>query len=243
MKYIPSPHQDKRFDHTEVRFLILHYTACDFPTALRYLTQEKSQNPVSAHYLIDRDGTTVQLVRESQRAWHAGLSRWGPYEGLNTWSVGIELVNLGHELGYPPFPEAQMAALIPLCQQIIRRHPIPAAHVLGHADIAPRRKKDPGERLDWRRLSQAGIGLQIPQKPKKRPFDKARARQYLKQIGYDVREDREPDAALRAALRAFCMRCVPSELEALESDTVMGALEDYLALLEVPHNVKSGAPF
>ncbi|HYM03033.1 MAG TPA: N-acetylmuramoyl-L-alanine amidase, partial [Stellaceae bacterium] len=114
---------------------------------------------VSAHYLVDEDGAVWRLVAEDRRAWHAGLACWAGRRDINGTSIGIELVNPGHEFGYRAFPEPQMAALEALCRGILGRHPIPARHVLGHSDVAPLRKSDPGERFDWPRLARAGIGL------------------------------------------------------------------------------------
>ena len=114
---------------------------------------------VSAHYTIDEDGTVYAHVPEARRAWHAGVSFWAGESDINARSIGIELVNPGHEYGYRAFPEAQIAALIALCHGILARHPIPPARVLGHSDVAPARKEDPGELFPWARLAKAGIGL------------------------------------------------------------------------------------
>src|SRR5208283_3912019 len=103
---------------------------------------------VSAHYLIDEDGTVYSLVPEEMRAWHAGLSSWRGKTDVNSRSIGIELVNPGHEFGYRPFPKAQMDALIPLARGILSHHPIPPRNVVAHSDIAPTRKEDPGELFD-----------------------------------------------------------------------------------------------
>jgi N-acetylmuramoyl-L-alanine amidase len=150
----PSPNFDVRPDGASIEFLIIHYTACDFDLSLKILTQGQSQNPVSAHYLIGEDGEVFQLVDESMRAWHAGQSAWREYKGINAYSIGIELVNLGNN----PYSERQMVALINLALDIQERHAIRAEFVLGHSDIAPMRKVDPGILFDWQRLSNAGIG-------------------------------------------------------------------------------------
>lgn len=236
MEKILSANWGARCPKSHVAFLILHYTECDFETALKYLTAQKSRNPVSAHYLIDEDGRSIQLVEESNRAWHAGVSRWGAYENLNTWSIGIELVNPGHGEAYRPFSDAQMQALIPLCQSIIKRYNIPAAHVLGHADIAPRRKKDPGELLDWSRLAKAGIGLQPKRSDAHIPFCSIKARTLLQQIGYDIVEGKEATASFDAALFAFCRRCVPEKVATPQCEAVMDALLAYIDLLHTAEN-------
>jgi N-acetylmuramoyl-L-alanine amidase len=114
---------------------------------------------VSSHYVVDEDGTITQLVPEELRAWHAGVSYWRGTRVLNDGSVGIEIVNPGHEWGYRPFPEAQIAAVIDLCSAILWRHAIPAGNVVAHSDIAPDRKQDPGELFPWALLAEHGIGL------------------------------------------------------------------------------------
>jgi N-acetylmuramoyl-L-alanine amidase len=138
--------------------LILHYTGMDnAAAALDRLCDPMSE--VSAHYLIDEDGTAWRLVSEDRRAWHAGRAFWAGETDINSRSIGIELVNPGHGPNYRPFPDAQMASLERLCHGILRRFPIRSHFVLGHADVAPGRKLDPGELFDWRRLAAAGIGL------------------------------------------------------------------------------------
>ncbi|HKW53071.1 MAG TPA: N-acetylmuramoyl-L-alanine amidase [Stellaceae bacterium] len=152
----PSPNHDAR--PGTVDMLILHYTGMQSAAAaLDRLCSPAAK--VSAHYLIDEDGTVWRLVAEERRAWHAGVSSWRGRRDINGASIGIELVNPGHEFGYRPFPEAQMAALEALGRDIIGRRPIPPSHVLGHSDVAPQRKSDPGELFDWPRLARAGIGL------------------------------------------------------------------------------------
>ncbi len=153
----PSPNFNAR-EGQAIDMLVLHYTGMpDCAGALGWLCDPASK--VSAHYLIDQDGTAYAMVPEEQRAWHAGVAAWHGEDNINSRSIGIELVNPGHELGYADFPDAQMAALESLAGGIVRRHDIAAPRVLGHSDVAPGRKQDPGERFDWRRLAAAGIGL------------------------------------------------------------------------------------
>lgn len=160
----PSPNFNERVpaaDGTVIDMLVLHYTGmADGAVALRRLCDPASR--VSAHYLVGEDGTVHALVDERHRAWHAGVSGWGPETDINSRSIGIELVNPGHALGYRDFPAAQLAALIDLAGDIVTRQSIPAHRVLGHSDVAPSRKQDPGERLDWAALARAGIGLWPP---------------------------------------------------------------------------------
>ena len=149
-----SPNYDQR--RAEIDMLVLHYTGmknCD--AALARLCDPQAK--VSAHYVVDEDGACHQLVDEQQRAWHAGAAYWAGITDINSCSIGIELVNGGHAFGLPDFPEAQMAAVEALCAALAQKYNI--RHVLGHSDIAPARKKDPGEKFDWARLARSGFGL------------------------------------------------------------------------------------
>ena len=174
--------------------LVLHYTGMETARgALERLCDRRAE--VSAHYVIGEDGAVVRLVAEDMRAWHAGRASWRGGGGVNARSIGIELVNPGHELGYRDFTEPQMAALEELARGILRRHPIPANNVLGHSDVAPGRKTDPGEKFDWRRLAGKGIGIW----PETGPDDaaaKGDATGSLAEIGYDTGD-------LTAAVAAF----------------------------------------
>ena len=150
-----SPNFDDRAG-ANISYLILHYTGMKTGReALQRLTDPVSQ--VSAHYTIDEDGIVYQHVKESARAWHAGVSAWQEDKNLNAQSIGIEIVNPGHDFGYRSFPDGQIDAVIKLCQDICQRHNI--EHVLAHSDIAPDRKQDPGELFPWQRLAQAGVGV------------------------------------------------------------------------------------
>ncbi|HEY1708795.1 MAG TPA: N-acetylmuramoyl-L-alanine amidase [Rhizomicrobium sp.] len=154
----PSPNHDARPDGGVVDILVLHYTGMKTADeALARLTDPEAK--VSAHYTIGRDGCVFRHVAEERRAWHAGVSWWAGERNVNARSIGIELVNPGHEFGYVPFTDKQIGALIELSQGILSRHPIPPARVVGHSDVAPARKEDPGELFPWQRLAEAGIGL------------------------------------------------------------------------------------
>jgi N-acetylmuramoyl-L-alanine amidase len=157
----PSPNWGPRRDGAVIDLLILHYTGMrSAAAAIERLCDPAAE--VSAHYVIDEDGTVLRLVDEVQRAWHAGAGSWQGREDVNSFSIGIELVNPGHELGYRAFPPAQLAACIRLARAIVKRHGIAPARVLGHSDIAPTRKIDPGELFDWPALARRGIGLWPP---------------------------------------------------------------------------------
>lgn len=153
-----SPNFGERKNGVSPSMIILHYTGMQ--TALAAL--ERLCNPaaeVSAHYVIEEDGAVHALVPEDKRAWHAGQSYWRGERDINSHSIGIELVNPGHEFGYRPFPLAQIEALQKLCAGIITRHSIKPHNILGHSDIAPARKDDPGELFPWQALAASGVGL------------------------------------------------------------------------------------
>jgi N-acetylmuramoyl-L-alanine amidase len=189
-----SANFDARPPGTAIDMLVLHYTG--MPTAAAALSRlTDAAAKVSTHYLIDEDGTVCQLVDERQRAWHAGVAFWRGRTDINARSIGIELVNPGHEFGYRPFPALQMAATIELSEDIVRRHRIPARNVVGHSDVAPARKTDPGELFDWRRLAAAGVGLWPGESDCDLADDEA-VRRMLAAFGYDTGD-------LALALTAF----------------------------------------
>lgn len=149
-------HYEDRAKNAKPNIIVMHYTGMESMLAARQrLTDPESK--VSAHYLVDTDGKVYDLVPEDKRAWHAGLSYWHGETDVNSYSVGIEIVNPGHDLGYTPFPSAQMQAVMELARAVQSRHNI--QYVLGHSDIAPERKKDPGELFPWEWLAGQGVGL------------------------------------------------------------------------------------
>jgi N-acetylmuramoyl-L-alanine amidase len=159
-----SPNHGSRGEPPNMRpidMLVLHYTGMQSgAAALDRLCDPEAR--VSAHYVVEEDGTLWRLVPEARRAFHAGVSCWQGGQDLNYVSIGVEIVNPGHEWGYRPFPEPQMATVEALCREVLSRHRIPPYRVVGHSDIAPDRKADPGELFDWPRLARAGIGLWPP---------------------------------------------------------------------------------
>jgi len=198
-RWLASTNHDER--EAPIDMLILHYTGMTTAAAaLDRLCDPDAR--VSAHYVIEEEGTVWQLVEEERRAWHAGVSRWRGAPLVNGRSIGIELVNPGHEFGYRPFPAAQIDALIALCHGILARHAIPPRHVLGHADVAPARKEDPGELFPWQSLAAEGIGLWPTSAPEADFAWPAMARG-LAAFGYDVGAGEPGDPALRLALIAF----------------------------------------
>ena len=153
-----SPNHDERPPGAAIDILVLHYTGMKTAEeALARLCDPVAR--VSAHYTIDRDGTIYAHVPEERRAFHAGVSYWAGETNVNARSIGIELVNPGHEFGYIPFAQPQIEALIELAHGILSRHPIPAQRVVGHSDVAPARKTDPGELFPWKQLAHVGIGV------------------------------------------------------------------------------------
>lgn len=234
LAYRPSPNHDDRRGQT-VSMLVLHYTGMETgAAAVDWLANPASK--VSAHYTIDEDGTVYIQVPEDRRAWHAGVSSWRGVTDVNSVSIGIELVNPGHEFGYRPFPEAQMQALIELAQGILARHAIPPRNVVGHSDVAPARKQDPGELFDWPRLAAAGIGLwpeaahgnHAPLEPGD-AGEAVRAYQALLAAwGYGLTETGVFDADTEAVTLAFQRRFRPNALTGHADAQTQGLL---LALL------------
>ncbi|WP_068076204.1 N-acetylmuramoyl-L-alanine amidase [Novosphingobium lentum] len=199
-----------------VTMLVLHYTGMQTGAeAEARLVDPAAQ--VSAHYIIHEDGCVVRLVPEDKRAWHAGRSFWRGISDVNSASIGIELVNPGHEWGYREFPEAQMDALLPLLAAIVDRHDIPRANVVGHSDVAPARKDDPGELFDWPLLARHHLALPVPKPRMRLVYDNDSAFFLaLERFGYDISDG-------HAAIRAFERRWRPHKI-AGEPDGQIGAM-------------------
>jgi N-acetylmuramoyl-L-alanine amidase len=210
----PSPNRDERA--LPISMVVLHYTGMQTgEEALQRLCDPDAK--VSAHYLIDEDGTVVRLVPEEKRAWHAGKSYWRGITDVNSASVGIELVNPGHEWGYRAFTGAQMDALLPLLADIVERHGIARADVVGHSDIAPARKEDPGELFDWPRLARLRLALPVPKARMLLLYDNPGAFYLaLERFGYDISDG-------RAAVRAFERRWRPDRITG-EIDGQLGGI-------------------
>ena len=204
----PSPNFDDR--DSPVSMVVLHYTGmADAASAIARLRDPEAK--VSCHYLVAEDGQVLRMVPEEKRAWHAGQSYWRGIHGVNAVSVGIEIVNPGHEFGYRPFTEQQMGALIPLVADIVKRHTIPAANVVGHSDVAPDRKQDPGELFDWARLAKIGLALPRPVKNLMDPlWTDGGFLLALERFGYDVRNK---DAAIMAFQRRFRPELMDAEVD------------------------------
>jgi len=209
----PSPNHSCRAEPARIDMLVLHYTGmATAEAALQRLCDPSAR--VSAHYLVEENGAIWRLVPESRRAFHAGVSCWEGESDLNAVSLGIEIVNPGHEWGYRPFLEAQMEAVERLCRDLVTRHSIPPHRVVGHSDIAPERKCDPGELFDWARLARAGVGIWPPANPPASGLvvDPARLPDDLASIGYCVSVWSQM-AALVAFQRRFRQGCCDGRLD------------------------------
>jgi N-acetylmuramoyl-L-alanine amidase len=234
----PSPNHDSRGEAIggppRIDLLVLHYTGMQSAeAALGWLCDPVAR--VSAHYLVDEDGTIWRLVPEERRAWHAGVSYWQGETALNAVSIGVEIVNPGHEWGYRAFPEPQMQAVETLCLDIVARRRIPAHRIVGHSDIAPTRKSDPGELFDWPRLARARLGLwpePVAELHRRRGHgvgivERARALADLARIGYQV----EP-GNVEPALAAFQRRFRPERWDGRLDGETSGRLTEVAQLYD-----------
>jgi len=233
----PSPNHGERT--LAVDMLMMHYTGMKSGAeALERLCDPEGQ--VSAHYLVEEDGRVFQLVEENLRACHAGVSIWRGERDSNSRSIGIEIVNPGHEWGYRAFPDTQINAVIKLSQQILSRHDIPARHVVGHSDVAPARKTDPGELFPWDILARNDIGIAPPKVgdggnllvSKGTKNEKSiQAQRLLNQIGYDVPLTGQWDDHSITNMTAFQRHFHPQRLDGLVDEGSMEALEKTVAAM------------
>ena len=223
---MPSPNFDARQAGCPIDMLVIHYTGMrSAEAAVARLCDPESG--VSAHYVIDEDGSVIRLVDEGRRAWHAGRAWWRGEADINARSIGVELVNPGHEFGYRSFPEAQMSALEDLAQGILGRQPIARRNVVGHADVAPRRKCDPGELFDWRRLAGVGVGLwpdaAVSATPVSATTDLETLSALLTEIGYETED-------LGATVMAFQRHFRPARVDGAADVETAGLAAAVLAL-------------
>ncbi|MFA5968531.1 MAG: N-acetylmuramoyl-L-alanine amidase [Sphingomonas sp.] len=205
----PSPNFDDRA--LPISMIVLHYTGMqDAESAIDRLRDPEAK--VSAHYVVAEDGTVLRLVAEEKRAWHAGKSHWRHIDDVNSASVGIEIVNPGHEFGYRPFPDEQVDAVIRLVHGIKDRYEITRGNIVGHSDIAPMRKRDPGELFPWSRLARLRLALPRPTKNLMDPnWTEAGFLLALERFGYDVSEAM---AAIMAFQRRFRPELIDGEIDA-----------------------------
>lgn len=221
----PSPNHDERKGGRRPDLILLHYTGMQSgEAALDRLCSAESK--VSSHYVVFEDGRIVQCVPEERRAWHAGMSFWAGEEDINSCSIGIEIVNPGHEFGYSDFPLRQIAAVISLCKSIMtRRGPISADRILAHSDVAPERKRDPGEKFPWDLLNESGVGHWVRPapinlegsglKPGERGEAVMRLQRALAGYGYKIQESREYDEATRLVVTAFQRHFRPAKVDGI----------------------------
>jgi N-acetylmuramoyl-L-alanine amidase len=205
IRHLPSPNHDDRPADAPIDMLVLHYTGMRSPQeAIDRLRDPRTG--VSAQYVVEEDGAVLRLVPEVRRAFHAGASFWRGHTALDGRSIGIGIVNSGHGWGYRDFTVLQLAAVCDLCLDILSRHPIPARNIVGHSDVAPHRKWDPGERFDWRSLAENGVGLWPADISVSDANDEVRPddmRVALAAIGYGIAPEGVYDAELARVLCAF----------------------------------------
>jgi len=234
LRVVPSPNHSER--KSAIDMIVLHYTGMKSgEEALARLTDPASH--VSSHYLVDEDGRIDQLVPEAQRAWHAGLSSWRGITDINSCSIGIEIVNPGHDYGYRDFPAGQIDAVIGLCRDIVARRNIPAARVLAHSDVAPARKQDPGEKFPWDRLAAAGIGLWAEPSPLRegttlKPDDRgpqvAELQRALARFGYAADITHLYDKPTAEIVTAFQRHFRPARVDGIADRSTFATLQRLL---------------
>lgn len=231
VKKSPSPNWDERT--RAVDMIVLHYTGMvSGQEALDRLRRREAG--VSSHYLIMENGETHLLVDEDKRAWHAGISSWQGDPETNARSIGIEIVNPGHEWGYREFPQAQVAEVEAVVADIMARHKICPTNVIGHSDVAPLRKEDPGELFPWARFAEKGLTIAPFQGVSNPEFGYMEAIEALREIGYDA-----PDRAHGAAVLAFQRHFCPSDLGQSLSPLTRTAIVDVLAKFRQHRNTRT----
>ncbi len=238
----PSPNHGERRGCTGPDMIILHYTGmASSEEALRKLCDGDPTTPhkVSAHYFIREDGSVVQCVSEMRRAWHAGVSSWEGGDDINSRSVGVEIANPGHDFGCPEFPAAQIAAVMALCRDVVDRHRIRADRVVAHSDVAPGRKRDPGEKFPWASLFAQGIGLWVEPAPIMAGSALAYGdqgsgvtglQQALARYGYGVTANGRYDAAMVEVVTAFQRHFRPALIDGRADPSTFDTLRRLLAL-------------
>jgi N-acetylmuramoyl-L-alanine amidase len=233
---IPSPNFGERNKARRPDMIVLHYTGmADVEGALARLC--KAGTEVSAHYVVLEDGRILQCVPESKRAWHAGVASWAGEEDVNSCSIGIEIVNRGHDWGYPDFPLRQVAAVIALCRGIILRREVPGHRILGHSDVAPARKKDPGEKFPWHALANSGVGHFVPPAPIVRGEalklgtigdDVSALQQALADYGYAIAVNGRYDGPTQLVVSAFQRHFRPQRVDGVADASTLATLQALL---------------
>jgi N-acetylmuramoyl-L-alanine amidase len=244
---VPSPNFGERANDRAPDMILLHYTGMpDAEGALGRLCTPGTD--VSAHYVVLEDGRVVQCVQEAKRAWHAGASFWAGEEDINSCSIGIEIVNRGHDWGYPDFPSRQIAAVIALCRGILLRRNVLPQRVLGHSDVAPARKQDPGEKFPWHLLANSGVGHWVHPAPIV-PGDVLKSgaggddvrdlQQALKRYGYGIEASGKYDAATAEVVTAFQRHFRPAKVDGIADRSTLQTLRALLAALPSETEVAS----
>jgi N-acetylmuramoyl-L-alanine amidase len=237
----PSPNHGDRKLGAKPDMIVLHYTGMsDTDAALAKLCAPGTE--VSTHYLVMEDGYIIQCVPEARRAWHAGEALWEGESDINSRSIGIEIANPGHSHGYPDFTKRQMAAVTTLCRSIFTRHRIPAWRVLGHSDVAPNRKQDPGEKFRWRVLHDAGIGLWVQPAPIVQggkvfvlgENDPAigEVQGLLAKYGYEIPTSGNFDGSTRYVITAFQRHFRPARVDGVADTSTIATLKALVAARE-----------
>lgn len=241
-RVFPSPNHGERAGGRAPHLLILHYTGMpDAGEALQRLCNPMSE--VSAHYFVFENGHVVQMVPEARRAWHAGVGSWNGVTDINSASIGIEIANPGHAGGLPPYPEMQIGAVMRLCQDIIQRWSIRPENVLGHSDVAPTRKEDPGELFPWEQLAQADVGHWVRPAPVSGgrffspgesgpPIEALQA--MLALYGYGVEITGHYDETTEAVVCAFQRHFRPEQVDGIADASTITTLRDLIGSRQAP---------
>jgi len=238
-RVVPSPNHKERVGYGRPDMIVLHYTGMATAEAALERLCSLDTPQVSSHYLVYEDGRILQLVPEARRAQHAGISSWEGETDINSRSVGIEIVNPGHDGGYPNFPDRQIAAVIALCRDILARRPMRADRVVAHSDVAPSRKQDPGEKFPWARLYEAGIGHWVEPAPPgvvsgltigDRGAAVAGLQQLLVDYGYALTPTGQVfDPAMHDVVVAFQRHFRPARVDGIADESTFDTLRRLLA--------------
>jgi N-acetylmuramoyl-L-alanine amidase len=236
---IPSPNCGERNEARVPDMILLHYTGMpDAEGALAQLCTAGTN--VSAHYVVLEDGRIVQCVPEGKRAWHAGVGSWAGEDDINSCSIGVEIVNPGHDWGYPEFPLRQIAAVIALCRGIMLRRGVPSHRVLAHSDVAPSRKKDPGEKFPWHSLANSGVGHWVQPAPivsgeaiKLGTINDSvrNLQQALARYGYGISASGKYDTATMEVVAAFQRHFRPARVDGVADHSTLITLQSLLGSL------------
>ncbi|MDB5521924.1 MAG: NacetylmuramoylLalanine amidase [Tardiphaga sp.] len=247
---MPSPNFGERNDGRYPDMIVLHYTGMpDVEGALTRLCSEGTD--VSAHYVVLEDGRIVQCVPESKRAWHAGAAFWAGETDINSCSIGVEIINRGHDWGYPDYPLRQIAAVIALCRGIMLRHDLPSHRVLGHSDVAPGRKQDPGEKFPWQSLAHSGVGVWVPPAPLSQGGEALKPgasgdavlglQEALASYGYGIAANGDYDKATMEVVTAFQRHFRPARVDGVADHSTLTTLQSLMTALAAQNALNGGS--